>query len=73
MPPPTTAINTLNKVSVTIGTSSFASDFAGLVPGYPGVYQIKGTVPTGVPMGDNIPVTITSAGQTSPAVKISVH
>jgi uncharacterized protein (TIGR03437 family) len=73
MPPPPTAVNTLNVVSVTIGTSNFASDFAGLVPGYPGVYQVMGTVPTGVSIGDNIPVTISTAGQTSMAIRVSVQ
>ena len=72
-PPPSSTVNTVNPVSVAIGGRNVAVDFAGLVPGYPGVYQVRGTVPSALPIGSNIPVTISSAGQTSTAIMISVH
>jgi uncharacterized protein (TIGR03437 family) len=67
-----TPINTVNSVSVSIGGQSIPVTFAGLVPGYPGVYEVTGPVPTGLTSGANIPVTITVAGQTSAGVQVSV-
>jgi uncharacterized protein (TIGR03437 family) len=73
MPPPSTKINTVNAVTAAIGGVNVAVDFAGLAPGYPGLYMVKGTVPAGLPIGDNIAVTVSSAGQTSTAVRVSVR
>jgi trimeric autotransporter adhesin len=72
-PPPSTPISTVNAVSVSIGGTSVPVTFAGLVPGYPGIYQVTLTVPSDAPTGENIPVTISVAGETSPAVKVSVQ
>jgi uncharacterized protein (TIGR03437 family) len=72
-PAPATPVSTLNSVSVAIGGQNVPVTFAGLVPGYPGIYQITGTVPSNAPTGNNIPVTISVAGETSPAVKVSVQ
>ena len=47
--------------------------FAGLVPGYPGIYQITGTVPSDAPVGKNVPITVSVAGQTSAAVPVAVQ
>jgi uncharacterized protein (TIGR03437 family) len=71
--PPSTPITTVNSVSVTIGGESVPVTFAGLVPGYPGLYQITGTVPSDAAAGTNIPVIVSVAGQTSPAVNVSVQ
>src|ERR1700722_883371 len=71
--PPATPVSAVNAVSVAIGGSSVPVTFAGLVPGYPGIYQITVTVPSDAPTGQNIPVTISVAGATSPAVKVSVQ
>jgi uncharacterized protein (TIGR03437 family) len=71
--PPSKPVSTVNTVSVAIGGKSLPVTFAGLVPGYPGIYQITGTVPSDAPTGDNISVTISVAGETSPAVKVSVQ
>ena len=38
-----------------------------------GVYQVTVTVPQGVALGDNVPVSLTVAGQTSPQVITSVR
>jgi uncharacterized protein (TIGR03437 family) len=73
MPAPATPVNAVNPVSVAIGGQSVPVAFAGLVPGYPGIYQIKGTVPSGAPIGNNIPVTVSAAGQTSTVVMVSVQ
>jgi uncharacterized protein (TIGR03437 family) len=73
LPPPSTPVNAVNPVAVMIGDQNAPVDFAGLVPGYPGIYEIRGEVPSGAPVGDNIAVTISTAGQTSMAVRVSVH
>jgi uncharacterized protein (TIGR03437 family) len=73
MPAPATPVKVVNAVSAAIGGQSVPVQFAGLVPGYPGLYQIKGMVPSGAPVGQNISVTISAAGQTSAAVKVSVQ
>jgi uncharacterized protein (TIGR03437 family) len=72
-PAPATPVTVVNAVSVAIGGQNVPVTFAGLVPGYPGIYQVTGTVPSDAPTGDNISVTISVAGQTSPAVKVSVQ
>jgi uncharacterized protein (TIGR03437 family) len=72
-PAPATPVSTVNSVSVAIGGQNVPVTFAGLVPGYPGIYQVTATVPSDAPTGDNISVTISVAGETSPAVKVSVQ
>ena len=72
-PAPATPVSTVNTVSVSIGGKNMPVAFAGLVPGYPGIYQITGTVPPDAPVGKNIPITVSVAGQTSAAVQIAVQ
>ncbi len=72
-PPPSTPVSAVNTVSVQIGGKSVPVTFAGLVPGYPGIYQVALTVPSDAPSGENIPVTVSVAGATSPAVKVSLQ
>jgi len=48
--------------------------YAGLTPGFPGLYQINVQVPAGVSTGNAVPVVITISGQTSPdGVTIAVQ
>jgi uncharacterized protein (TIGR03437 family) len=70
---PTTPVSTVNTVTVSIGGQNVPVTFAGLVPGYPGMYQITGTVPANAPTGTNIPITVSVAGQTSAAVPVAVQ
>jgi uncharacterized protein (TIGR03437 family) len=69
-PAPTdgTLTQTVNAVTVTIGGVSEAAEFAGLAPGYPDLYQVNAVVPAGVQPGNSVPVVLTVAGQSSPAV-----
>lgn len=62
----------VNAVAVTIGGVNTTVTFAGLVPGSTGLYQIGATVPSGVASGDAVPVQITVAGQTGPAVTMAI-
>ncbi|MEZ5402206.1 MAG: hypothetical protein R2729_21205 [Bryobacteraceae bacterium] len=63
---------TVEAVSVTIGGVAAQVTFAGLAPGFAGLYQVNAVVP-GVAAGGAIPVTLGVAGQTSPEVTIAVQ
>jgi uncharacterized protein (TIGR03437 family) len=64
---------TVNAVSVSIGGRDAPVSFAGLLPGFVGVYQISVSVPQGVTAGDQVPTTVTAAGQTSAGLPITVR
>ena len=67
-------VNTLNPVSVQIGSVTVPATFAGLSPGFAvGLYQVNVVVPPGVAAGDNVPVVLSVAGQSSPAVTMVVR
>ena len=59
-------------VEVTIGGVNAPVLFAGLAPGFAGLYQINATVPPGVQPGTAIDVIVTVYGVASPAVTIAV-
>jgi uncharacterized protein (TIGR03437 family) len=62
-----------NPVTATVGGQPAQVLFAGLVSGFTGLYQVNIVVPAGVPPGDDVPATLTSAGLTSRAVTIAVR
>jgi len=64
---------TISTVTVSIGGQPAKVSFAGLAPGFAGLYQINATVPSGVPTGDQIPVVIMVDGISSPVVTIAVQ
>jgi uncharacterized protein (TIGR03437 family) len=53
---------TSTKPTVTIGGIAAVVLYSGLVPGFPGEYQVNIQVPGGVANGDDTPVVITMAG-----------
>jgi uncharacterized protein (TIGR03437 family) len=56
----------VNPVTVRFGgVAAQEVFFAGLTPGFVGLFQINVRVPPGVPAGGATPVTVTAAGQTS--------
>ncbi len=63
---------TVNPVTVTIGGVSAQVLYAGLAPGYAGLYQVNALVPAGVSPGNQVPVVLSVAGQNSPAASVSV-
>lgn len=71
--PDSPAAATVYPVSVSIGGVDAAVSFSGLTPGTAGTYQVNATIPAGVSAGDAVPVTLTVAGQVSPAVTIAVQ
>jgi uncharacterized protein (TIGR03437 family) len=64
---------TVVPVTVTIGGIAVQPQYAGLSPGTPALYQVNAVVPASVPKGDAVPVTISMAGLTSPAVTFAVR
>jgi len=67
--PPAT---TTTQPMVTVGGVNAPIQFSGLAPGFVGLYQVNAVVPTGVTPGNQVPVILSIAGQTSPAVTIAV-
>jgi uncharacterized protein (TIGR03437 family) len=65
--------NTASPVELRIGGAAAPVAFAGLSPGFVGLYQINATVPEGVPSGDRVQVTIAVAGQSSAPVTMAVE
>ena len=66
VPAPSQPLSQTGGVSVSIGGQLAAVSFAGLSPGYAGLYQINAVVPSGIVTGNAVPVVISVAGQTSP-------
>jgi len=60
------------KVSLVIGGREARVLFAGLAPGYAGLYQVNAIVPEDAPPGDAVPVVLTVADQASPTVTMAV-
>jgi uncharacterized protein (TIGR03437 family) len=64
--------NTVATPTVTVGGTAAQVTFSGLSPGFVGLYQIDAVVPSGITPGNQVPVVITIAGQTSPPATIAV-
>ncbi len=70
----TTAISaTVNPVTVTISGVPTPAQFAGLTPGFVGLYQINVQVPDDVQTGGSIPLSLTVAGKESNTVTIAIE
>jgi hypothetical protein len=66
-------IDSTGTITRTIGGIFATVGFAGIAPGYPDLYQINATMPSGVSPGAQIPVVLGVSGQSSPPVTISVR
>jgi uncharacterized protein (TIGR03437 family) len=64
---------TTETVSLTIGGVPAEVFFAGLAPGFTGLYQVNAFVPAGVAPGDAVPLVLSVAGQLSPPVTLAVR
>jgi uncharacterized protein (TIGR03437 family) len=65
--------NTDSEVTVTVGGINAQVAFAGLAPGYVGLYQVNAIVPPGVSAGPSVPVIVTAAGASSAPVTVAIH
>ncbi|HYL74523.1 MAG TPA: hypothetical protein VEU96_09980 [Bryobacteraceae bacterium] len=64
---------TTSPVTVSVGGQNAPVLFAGLVPGFVGLYQVNAILPDGVAPGNSVPVTLTVAGLTGVAVTTVVQ
>ncbi len=62
-----------NTVTVTIEGIQAQVLYAGLAPGFAGLYQVNVVVPSGVTANAAAPLVITAAGQSSPPAPIAVQ
>jgi uncharacterized protein (TIGR03437 family) len=60
-------------VMVSFGATSVKAPFAGLTPGFIGLYQVNVVIPPDAPLDDKVPVKFTVAGQDSPTVTLPIH
>jgi uncharacterized protein (TIGR03437 family) len=68
-----TLANVVAPVTVTIGGQSAPVLFAGLSPGFVGLYQVNVQFPTGVKSGNAVPVIVSTANLNSNAATIAVQ
>jgi uncharacterized protein (TIGR03437 family) len=60
--------STVAKVTVTIGGLPSEVQFAGLTPGFAGLYQVNAVTPGGVTPGSQVPVVVSVGGTSSSGV-----
>ena len=60
-------------VEVMIGDRKAEVVFAGLTPGQVGLYEVHAIVPEGIPVADDVKVTVAAAGRMSPPVTMAVR
>lgn len=67
------ALQTASPLTVSIGNLNAPVSYAGLAPGFVGLYQVNAQVPAGVAFSDKVPLTLTIQGQTSAEVEIAIR
>jgi minor extracellular serine protease Vpr len=65
--------STVNPVSVDVGGVQAEVYFAGLAPGFVGLYQVNFRAPEGAPTGPEVPLSLTVAGGQSNAAKLNIQ
>jgi uncharacterized protein (TIGR03437 family) len=71
---PTTTLATVRTaVSVTVGGLSATVTFAGLTPGFMGLYQVNAILPSGVPTGNAVQVVLIQGGITSNTATLAIQ
>lgn len=63
----------VSPVTVTVGGRPASVLFAGLTPGFAGLYQVNAILAADTPVGNAVPLTIRVDGQESNAVEIAVQ
>ncbi len=64
---------TVNPVTVTFGDQQAVVDYAGLAPGFAGLYQVNAHVPSGVKLADDVPLQLSVLGQQSAPFPIPIR
>lgn len=70
--PTGTLFTTSSTTSASIGGIVVTPSFAGLAPGFAGLYQVDAQVPTNVTVGNAVPVFLTVGGVSSNTVTIAI-
>jgi minor extracellular serine protease Vpr len=65
--------NTMSAPQLTVGGQSAPVSFAGLTPGFVGLYQVNAVVPLDAQTGTNVAVILTIDGQTSPLTTMAIE
>ncbi len=65
--------NALTAPTVMIGAQTSTVGFAGLAPGFVGLYQVNALVPSDATPGDAVPVTVSQNGVASNTVTIAIR
>jgi uncharacterized protein (TIGR03437 family) len=65
--------NTVNTPQVMVGGKAAQVQFAGLAPGFTGLYQVNAVVPPATQTGANVTITLGLDGQTSPPITIAIE
>jgi len=65
--------STLNPVTVTVNGRPLSPFYAGLTPGYAGLYQINLTLPSDIFTADALQLVVSAANLNSPPVIIAIH
>jgi uncharacterized protein (TIGR03437 family) len=60
-------------VNVLLNGTELPADFAGLAPGFIGLYQVNVTIPTSMPPGLGVPLTLKVEGQQSNSVLVAIQ
>jgi hypothetical protein len=68
--PPSPLSHVIDLVTLTIGGVDVPVSFAGLSPGFTGLYQVNATVPTGIAPNQQAPLELSQRGPTSATVTI---
>lgn len=63
---------TVVPVTCTIAGQNATVGFAGLAPGFAGLYQVNVTVPSGIAAGTQVPVVLTQGNVSSPPVTVAI-
>jgi len=71
--PASTLSKTDNAVTATVGGQNAQVLFAGLAPGFVGLYQVNVIVPSGIVAADDVPVVLTEAGALSAPVTVAIQ
>jgi uncharacterized protein (TIGR03437 family) len=64
---------TTHTVTVTIGSVPATVSFAGLAPGWVGLYQVNVQVPANAPVGNAVPVALSVGGVAANQVTMAVQ
>jgi uncharacterized protein (TIGR03437 family) len=69
----TTLSPTVNPVTATVGGRVATVLFAGVTPGFSGLYQVNLIVPAGLPDSDTTTLVLSANGQDSATVTFAIH